>query len=264
MTGLRPAAVVERPEAVVERPEAVAERLAAVAERPAPGAEGVAPRRPSAQARGSRTVDAVWVTGLLVVSLGAGWVLALHAGGVAHNRMLPWILARAFGLAAYATLCLLVAVGIWFRHPWRVNWRVPGAESVLRLHGALAVATICLLCVHVLATALDRYAGVGWIGAFVPWRAVYRPTAVALGTLALYGIVLVGGTAALAGSVARRVWLPIHSLAAALFGVCLLHGLLAGSDSRALWWMYVVSGFVVVVLQTTRTVARWTTSPDAS
>ena len=103
---------------------------------------------------------------------------------------------------------------------------------------------------------LDSYAGVGWAGAFVPWHSHYRPTAVAVGSLALYGIVLVAGTAALAGSIARRVWLPIHSVSAVVFGLCLAHGLLAGSDSRVLWGMYAATGAVVRALQVTRVLAR--------
>ena len=42
----------------------------------------------------------------------------------------------------------------------------------------------------------------------MPWHAHYRPTAVALGTIGLYAIVLVGGTAALAGSIGSAGVVP--------------------------------------------------------
>lgn len=200
---------------------------------------------------------------LLGASLGAGWMLAVHSEGVTHDRMLPWIMARCLGLAAYVTLSALVALGIWFRHPWRVAWRAPRPESILRGHAALAAATLVLLVGHILATVLDSYAGVGWAGAFTPWHSAYRPTGVALGTLALYGIVLVAGTAALAGSLARKIWLPIHSMSSILFGLCLAHGLLAGSDSHTLWWMYAGTGILVALLQTSRTVARRAIAAEA-
>ena len=147
-------------------------------------------------------------------------------------------------------------VGLWFRHPWRVARRIPGPEALLRTHVALATATVVLLVGHVVAVCLDSFAGVGWAGAFVPWASAYRPTAVGVGTLAMYGIVLVAGTAALAGSVARRIWLPIHSFSAVLFGLCAAHGLLAGSDSRDLWWMYAASAVLVVALEVTRLFGR--------
>ncbi len=150
----------------------------------------------------------------------------------------------------------LVAVGIWFRHPWRVARRTPSPEALLRAHVTLAACTVALLVGHVTALALDRFAGVGWIGVVVPWHAQYRPTGVALGSLALYGIVLVAATAALAGSIARRVWLPVHSVSSVVFGLSLTHGLLAGSDSGVLWWMYAASGSVVAVLLVSRSQAR--------
>jgi hypothetical protein len=200
---------------------------------------------------------------VLAASLGAGWVLALHSQGLTHDRMLPWIIARCLGLAAYVTLSALVVVGIWFRHPWRVAWRAPRPESLLRAHVALAAGTFVLLVGHILATVLDRYAGVGWTGAFTPWHSAYRPTGVAVGTLAFYGLILVAGTAALAGSLARRVWLPIHSTSAILFGLCLAHGLLSGSDSHTLWWMYAGTGILVALLQTSRALARRAITAEA-
>ena len=173
-----------------------------------------------------------------------------------HDRMLPWILTRCFGIGAYLSLSALVAVGIWFRHPWRTVRRTPGPEAVLRAHVALAAATVVLLVGHIVAVCLDSFAGVGWTGAFVPWSSAYRPAAVGVGTVAMYGIVLVVGTATLAGSIARRVWLPVHSLSAVIFGFCVAHGLLAGSDSHELWWMYAASGALVGTLQGTRLLAR--------
>ncbi len=108
--------------------------------------------------------------------------------------MLPWILTRCLGIGAYLSLSALVVVGLWFRHPWRVARRIPGPEALLRTHVALATATAVLLVGHIVAVCLDSFAGVGWVGAFVPWASAYRPTASAWGRLAMYGIVLVAGT----------------------------------------------------------------------
>jgi sulfoxide reductase heme-binding subunit YedZ len=193
---------------------------------------------------------------VLGVSVATGYLVAPRGAAVLHDRMLPWILSRALGIAAYVALSALVAVGIWYRHPWRVLRRTPGPQALLRAHVSLAAATVVLLCGHVITVAVDRFAGVGWVGVAVPWHAQYRPTAVALGSLALYGIVLVAATAALAGSLARRVWLPIHSMSAVLFALCLGHGLLAGSDSHALWSLYALTGVVVGCLLVTRMAAR--------
>ena len=204
-----------------------------------------------------RLVDVGWAGGVFAGFVGLGYLIAGHGGSdLLQNRMLPWILTRCLGIGAYLSLSALVAVGIWFRHPWRVVRRTPGPEAVLRAHVALATATVVLLIGHIVAICLDSFAGVGWTGALVPWASTYRPAAVGVGTIAMYGIVLVAITAALAGSVARRIWLPIHSSSAIVFGLCLAHGLLAGSDSRELWWMYVASGVLVGTLQVTRVLGR--------
>jgi predicted ferric reductase len=206
----------------------------------------------------------LWSTAVVVLvvvgSLLFGKLVGQRNATLLHNRMLPWILGRSLGVASYLALTAMVTTGLWLRHPWRQRLRTPGPEALLRAHVTLAAATVTLLAGHLTAIALDHYAGVGWTGAFVPWKATYRPTAVALGTVALYGFVLVAGTAALAGSLGRRLWFPIHTVSAVVFGLTLMHGVLAGSDLHALRWLYAVSGLVVVAVQITRWTARYVSS----
>ncbi len=207
----------------------------------------VVPERVSGGARGILLLLSVLAGSILAGNFAAGSLPSL-----AHDRMLPWILGRSLGVASYLSLTALVTLGLWLRHPWRRSVWSPRPESLLRAHVTLAAATVTLLAGHLSALALDTYAGVGWSGVFVPWHATYRPTPVALGTLACYGMVLVAGTAALAGSLGRRIWFPIHSVSAVVFALSLVHGLFAGSDSHSLRWMYVLTGAVVLVVQATR------------
>jgi sulfoxide reductase heme-binding subunit YedZ len=210
------------------------------------------------------TESALWslFTLCVVVALSmlAGIVFAERSASLLHNKMLPWILGRGLGVACYVALTTMVVLGIWLRHPWRSRMWSPRVETLLRAHVTLAACTITLLAGHLTAIALDHYAGVGWVGTFVPWHATYRPTAVALGTLALYALVLIAGTAALAGSIGRKIWFPIHTVSATVFGLTLMHGLLSGSDSHALRWMYVVTGAAVVAVQVSRWTARYGTA----
>ena len=197
--------------------------------------------------------------GLLAIILGVsvfiGRLAGTHGQNMLHNKMLPWILGRSLGIATYVALAAMVFLGLWLRHPWRARFRRPGPEAILWAHVTLAACTVALLVGHLTALALDRYAGVGWTGVFVPWGAQFRPTAVALGTLAFYLLLLIVGTAALAGSIGRAVWFPIHTASVVVFCMALAHGVMAGSDSVSLRWMYVASGLVVLVLQFTRWLA---------
>jgi sulfoxide reductase heme-binding subunit YedZ len=169
--------------------------------------------------------------------------------------MLPWILGRGLGLAAYLSLTALTVVGLWLRHPWRTRVTVPRPEALLRAHAALAAATLLVLAGHIVALVLDPWAGVHWVGAAVPGRSGYRPFAVALGTVSVYLAVIVAGTAALAGRIVRRAWLPVHRVALAVFATAWLHGVLAGSDAGRLTVMYVATGAIVGVVAATRRVA---------
>ena len=192
---------------------------------------------------------------VVAVSVTVGYAIAMAFRPHHVGRMLPWVLGRGLGIGAYVALTALTALGLWLRHPWRVRWRHPAPEALLRMHAMVAALTVVLLAGHMLALILDTYAGVGWTGAFVPTKATYRPLPVALGTVSLYLGLLVGSTAGLAGRLVGRAWLPVHKVAWVVFVLAWGHGMLAGSDAAALWWLYVATGGLVSALLVTRRLA---------
>ena len=193
---------------------------------------------------------------VLVVASAGGYGAAKLATPVVHNRYFPWIVGRGLGLAAYFALTLLVCLGIWLRHPWRFRWLLVRPETALRLHAALASATILLVLGHIASLASDSYAGVGWVGALLPGRSSYRTVPVALGVAAFWACLLVAGTARLGGRLVGRRWLPVHRLAAPIFATVFVHGVLAGTDTPRLRLVYVASGAVVLSLWLTRHLAQ--------
>ena len=199
-----------------------------------------------------------WANWLL--ALGAAVVLPLLAGfGFArlfaptlHSRYFPWLSGRALGISAYLALTALVLVGIWTRHPWRQRMAVLHPEARLRLHAALATASVALVGGHLAFLASDKYAGVGWVGALVPFEATYRPVAVAFGVVAMLYMVLLTATARLAGRWGARHWHLYHHLAVLAFASAWIHGVRAGTDTPTLRWLYVATGALVVVATVTR------------
>ena len=200
-------------------------------------------------------VATAWlVTGIAVVVLpiAAGFGFALMFAPTLHSKYFPWITGRALGIAGYLSLCALVAMGIWIRHPSRLRWPVVHSETRLRLHATLATATIALVAGHLASLASDRYAGVGWVGAFVPGYSKYRTFAVSLGVIAMFFMALLMVSARTAGRRGSRHWYLYHRFSVATFVLIWFHGVLAGTDTAALRILYVATGVGIGVLATSR------------
>jgi len=199
----------------------------------------------------------VWnVVAVLGVTIPSGYLVAYVAVPITRNRYFPWIVGRTLGLAAYAALVALVALGIWVRHPWRHRWPVIHPEARLRLHATLGIATCVLLGGHVAALAMDKYAGVPWPGTLVPDASTYRPIAVTIGVLAFYFMFAITLSAGLGGKLMSKHWLIIHRLATPTFIMVWLHAVLAGSDTPRLRIVYALSGGFTALLMLTRMMAK--------
>jgi hypothetical protein len=191
----------------------------------------------------------VLVTGSAVLT---SWLVGTAVMSVVGDRMAPWILGRAAGITSYLLLVALVLMGLVLSHPASSMWRRPSAATRIRTHVSLSVFTLVFTALHIVVLATDKYAGVGWWGAFVPMGASYRPLAVTLGVIALYAGLAAGLTAALAGRISARVWWPIHKVAIVSMVLVWLHGVLAGIDTPALLALYVATGFAVIALAMSR------------
>ena len=203
-----------------------------------------------------RTRQTWWTIGAVAIMVAAGYATISATLVRTSPRLLPWVLGRGFGVAGYLSLTALTMVGLWLRHPWRFRRSGPSPQTLNQVHSTLASLTLLMIAGHITALSLDRYAGVGWGGAFIPGRSHYRPIAVALGTLSLYSGLAVGLTAALAGWLGGRAWLSIHRFACLTIAMCWVHAVLAGSDERFLFPMYLVTATAVVLLFVTRRLAR--------
>ena len=73
----------------------------------------------------------------------------------------------------------------------------------------------------------------------VPFTATYRPLWVGLGTLALDLVAAVVVTSLLRHRLGARAWRLVHWSAYAAWPAALLHGLRAGTDAGAAWFLAV-------------------------
>jgi len=194
------------------------------------------------------------------VVVGLSSVLTGALGGlvwtkVRGDRMAPWILGRATGITAYLLLFALVMLGISLSHPNRAG-RGRSLPTRMRAHVTLSLLALALIVLHIVVLATDRYAGVGWWGALLPMNSHYRPVGVTLGVIGVWIGLLAGLSAAAAGHLPLRLWFPLHRIAAVSFVLVLIHGLMAGSDTNALFGMYVASGGIVAASAANRYTAK--------
>jgi hypothetical protein len=169
----------------------------------------------------------------------------LPAADARTSELRPWIAARALGVTAYLLLAIQVAMGLFLSHPRNSSaWRK--TRQVLPWHELMTVFIGAFLVLHVVLLAIDPYADVGWLGALVPGLSGYRPPAVAIGTVALYAMLVTAVTAKWARLLPAGWWLVIHRFAAVTFLLAWVHGVLAGTDGGALLPLYLATGLPIL------------------
>lgn len=151
--------------------------------------------------------------------------------------MTLWYTARGAGLAALVALSLATALGAVVS--------IPGRNAVRRVvlqytHRAAAVLGLGLLLVHLTAILADAQAGVGVVGALVPFQSSYRPGSVALGSIAAYVFLGVSALGLARGRMTRsdralRRWRALHGLSYGGWALAILHGFRSGTDVGTGW-----------------------------
>jgi hypothetical protein len=160
-------------------------------------------------------------------------------------QMRIWLFARAAGTTAYLILTFVIAVGLILSHPVnKSTWKL--SKRIFPWHENLLVFTIAFTAVHVVAILLDPYAGVSPVGALVPGLSTFRSVPVALGTLALYALLISGLTARYTKVLPPGVWLKIHRASIVVWGMAWGHGILAGTDTGGFSVLYVGTGLAIL------------------
>ena len=159
----------------------------------------------------------------------------------------PWLVARATGVSAYLLLAGQVGIGLVMSHPTNLStWKL--SKRTFPWHEHLAVFTLAFLAIHVVLLSIDRYADVGVVGALVPGLSEYRPPAVAVGTIALYSLLVTAISARWTRLLPPGGWLKLHRLSAIAFVLAWIHAIVAGSDSAALEILYLATGLPILAL----------------
>jgi len=151
-----------------------------------------------------------------------------------------WYVTRAAALSSYIVLTSVVLLGIS-----RSLVRTAGARAswVLdEVHQFLALLTAALVGLHLLSLFLDPLIPFSLLNFLLPIGEPYRPFAVDLGVLTLYGLAIVLLSSWLRRYIKYAHWRTLHYTSFAVFFLVTMHGVLAGSDSGQPWMILVYLG----------------------
>jgi sulfoxide reductase heme-binding subunit YedZ len=157
-----------------------------------------------------------------------------------------WYLSRASGIVAWLMLTASVLWGVVLATDLFPRWRRP--SWLLDLHRWLAGLTIFFLGGHLATLLLDRNGGFGVLDVLVPFSSSWRPTAIAVGIVAMWLLLAVEGTALAMRRLSKTWWRDVHIASYWVFWAACIHAALAGTDtSKTLYTVTSLAAVAAVV-----------------
>jgi hypothetical protein len=156
-----------------------------------------------------------------------------------------WFLSRAAGIVAYLLLVVSVLFGLGVKT--RAGDVILGRWRVFDLHQTAALTAVAFLLLHMFSLLGDHYIGFTVSQLLVPFASPYRMVWVGIGIFAFYLVLILAGSFYVRRWITYPIWRALHYLTFLGFGLGLLHGILAGTDTSTVWArdMYWVTGALV-------------------
>jgi Ferric reductase like transmembrane component len=145
---------------------------------------------------------------------------------------LPWYVARAAGLVAWALLSASVLWGLTLST--KVLGRRPRPNWLLDLHRWLGGAALIFTGVHIGALLADQYVRFTPTDVLVPFASHWHPMIVAWGIVAFDLLLAVELTSLARAHLPKTLWRRVHYASFPLFAIATIHGLTASSDTQSI------------------------------
>jgi hypothetical protein len=161
---------------------------------------------------------------------------------------LEWLVIRGSGIAAFAMLSAATTWGLLVST--KLLGRLVKAKPLSWFHESLAIGALIATTVHVGVLSVHDYLDFSWAEILIPGKSDWGPFSVALGIAALYGLGLVTVSFYVKRWIGQRVWRSLHFASFGVFLSALLHGITAGTDTRApiMLGLYLGSALIVSIL----------------
>jgi methionine sulfoxide reductase heme-binding subunit len=169
---------------------------------------------------------------------------------------MEWILIRGSGVAAFGLLSAATLWGLLVSS--KLMGRLVKAKPLTWFHESLGIGALIATVIHVGVLSVHDFLDFTWWEILVPGESDWRTLPTAFGVVALYGLVIVVGSFYLKKRIGQRTWRTIHFASFGVFVSSLLHGITAGTDTRAplMLGLYLGVALVAAVLIALRLVGR--------
>lgn len=141
---------------------------------------------------------------------------------------LLWLTSRVAALTAFFVLAAALLTGQAMRSA--IFEGAMRNRDLSDVHRFLAVCWLPFTGLHVLSITLDSVARISPIDLIVPFRVSYAALPAGLGTIGFDLLLVVTVTSYLRRQLDPAAWRWLHRLSYLMFGVFVLHALLAGTD----------------------------------
>jgi sulfoxide reductase heme-binding subunit YedZ len=158
-----------------------------------------------------------------------------------------WPILRILGLTSYTLLFVGIMLGLLYSMPFSKG---KIKASLYRWHSFATNAGLVLALGHVLLLMIDIYMPFTWMEIVIPFRAQNKPILTGLGTLSLYGVVIIIITTDFRAFLKPKLWKFIHVMAYPIFLLAMVHGLGTGTDTKNPWifGLYVSTCLILTLL----------------
>ena len=158
------------------------------------------------------------------------------------NPHIWWYLSRSAGIVAWIMLTASVLWGIVLATDLFPKWR--RNASLLAMHRWLAGLTFFFIAGQLATLLFDSYARFRLVDFVVPYAGTWRPTAIAVGVVALWLLVAVEVTALAMKKASKKWWRNVHIASYFVFWGVSIHAALAGTDTSKP--LYMVTALVAL------------------
>lgn len=170
-----------------------------------------------------------------------------------------WLFSRASGVTAFILLSIGICFGMGISS--RSAYKVFKPPIALETHNTISIIALVAVILHAGALLFDSYFYLKIQEALVPFLLERNfkselgydfKFAIGLGIIAFYLITVLVITSVYRAKMSLRLWRKIHYTSFVTYILFVIHGIVSGTDSKALWMQLIylasISGFILMFL----------------